>query len=173
MKVGSTSVTSSVTISSPYMITAIQDCLQGKRTGWLTSKVMTREKCSGKSAAANFCSVHLHSLSCRPKMWNLWTKIGFYLLVLPQLRMSVYHFQFSARNREDVLRTGPCRQSSGVENESTRGFYLNLVPFTSPPVWQTVLQPEQLRHRKPLDSTGRPSNPHTRPPPYICPLPSW
>ena len=173
MKVGSTSVTSSVTISSPYMITAIQDCLQGKRTGWLTSKVMTREKCSGKSAAANFCSVHLHSLSCRPKMWNLWTKIGFYLLVWPQLRMSVYHFQFSARNREDVLRTGPCKQPPGVENESMTVFYFNSASFSSPSVGQTVLQPEQLRPRKPPDSTGWPSDPHTRPPPYICPLSSW
>ena len=86
--------------------------------------------------------------------------------------MCVYHFKFSARNREDVLSTGPCKQPAGVENESITGFHFNLSSISSPPVGQTVLQPEQLRHRKPPDSTGRPSDPHTRPPPYICPLSS-
>ena len=87
--------------------------------------------------------------------------------------MCVFHFQFSAKNREDVIRTGLCKQPAGVENESMTGFYFNSASISSPPVWQTVLQPEQLRHRKPLDSTGWPSHPHTRPPPYICPLSSW
>ena len=62
----------------------------------------------------------------------------------PQLRMLVYHFQFSVRNREDVLSTGPCKQPAGVENESMTGFHFNLASISSPPVGQTVLQPEQL-----------------------------
>ena len=58
--------------------------------------------------------------------------------------MCVYHFQFSAKNREDVLSKGPCRQPAGVENESMTGFRFNSASISSPPVGQTVLQPEQL-----------------------------
>ena len=67
MEVGGTYISN---IFRHYIVT-MQECLQGKRTGGRpkrSSKVIAREKCSGKSAAANFCSVHLHSLSCRLKM---------------------------------------------------------------------------------------------------------